>query len=94
VEGKKGTEVQKMNMYCIAKFLLEYAIKKVKEDNELLVLNGTLHFLVYVDVILLGGNTSIKKKQKLYLMLVWKKTQRKQIIYSCFVTRIQDKIIT
>jgi hypothetical protein len=56
----------------IFSFALNYAIRKVQENQVQLKLNATYRLLVYaVNVILLGNNIDIiKKAQKLELMLV------------------------
>jgi hypothetical protein len=71
---RRKQEFRKMHRYCIENFLLECTIRKVKENNELLVQNGTHLFLVYVDVTLSGVNIS-RKTQRLCLVLLRKKTK-------------------
>jgi hypothetical protein len=80
-------------------FAIEYAIKKVQENQMGLTLNGTRQLLVYADdVNLLGDNIDTIKKNKHTLIDATKEVglevkQREVSICCCLVTGIQGKIM-
>jgi hypothetical protein len=83
---KKGDAVSPLLFF----FTLEYAIRKVQENQVGLKLNGTYQLLVYADVTLLDDNintqTLIDASKEVGLEVNTQKT--------CLVTSMQDKIIT
>jgi hypothetical protein len=80
-------------------FALEYAIRKVQNNQVGLKLNGTHQLLVYADdVNLLGDDIKTIKKIKQTLIDASKEVgqeekQRKLNICCCHVTKMQDKAL-
>jgi hypothetical protein len=80
-------------------FALEYAIRKVQENQVGLKLNGTYHLLVYAENMkLLCDNTYTIKKNTQTLIdasmeVGLEKTQKKLNICCCLVTRLHGKIM-
>jgi hypothetical protein len=77
-------------------FALEYAIRKVQENQVGLKLNGTHQLLVLADYVnLLGDDIDIIKKDTETLTLVrrwvWKLTKRNLSICCYLITRMQGK---
>jgi hypothetical protein len=81
-------------------FTLEYAIRKVQENQMGLKLNGTHQMLVYVDdVNLLRDNVDTIKKNKESLIEASKDiglevNQRKLSICCCFISRMLGNVMT
>jgi hypothetical protein len=78
---------------------LQYAIRRVQVNQDVLKLNGIHHPLVYADdVNILGGSvhTYYKKTQKLLYLLVgrldWQQMLIKLSTWSCLEIRMQDEV--
>jgi hypothetical protein len=77
----------------LLRFALEYAIKKVHQNQKVLEFNGTHHLLVYADdVNILSENlNTVKKNKEVVLGLVMRWMQRNPSIYLFLVTRMQGE---
>jgi hypothetical protein len=81
-------------------FALEYAIRRVLENQVGLKLSGTHQLLIYADAANILGGTVYTIKQNTQSLVVTSKQVDLQVnaekisIWSCLKIRIQDKIAT
>ena len=87
-------------MPLLFNFALEYAIRRVPENQVGLKLNGTHQHLIYADAANILGGTVYTIKQNTESLVVTSKQVDLQVnaekisIWSCLKIRIQDKIAT